>query len=72
MAFKDGENLANRGKFYPVFILDDGDMYSIRLSKEKLELFQILMSSLLEGNVVLDREPLNNACSYRIEDKSKT
>lgn len=71
MAFKEGENLAGRGKFYPVFILDDGDMYSLRMSEEKLELFQILVQSLFEGNVTLDKEPLNNACSYKIEDKRK-
>lgn len=71
MAFKERENLAGRGKFYPVFILDDGDMYSLRMSEEKLDLFQILVQSLFEGSVTLDKEPLNNFCSYRIEDKRK-
>lgn len=73
MVFKNVENLAGKGKLYPVFILDDGYMYGVRMNEEQLELFQILVSAIFEGDIKLDKEPLNNGCSYKIinEDKDK-
>ena len=71
MAFK-GENLAGKGKLYPVFIKDDGTMYSVRMSEEQLEIFQLTVRAVMGGEILLDPEPLNNCCSYRIEDKRKT
>ena len=71
MAFKDGENLAGKGKFYPVFVMDDGDMYSVSMKEEQLELFQLLINSLFSGNVRIEKTPLNNLCSYKIDGKKK-
>ena len=69
MDFK--ENLAGKGKLYPVFLKDDGDMHSVRISAEKLDLFQIIMRALFEDEIILDPEPLNNCCTYKIQDNSK-
>lgn len=66
-----GENLSGKGKFYPVFIMGDGNAYSVRMSEEDLEVFQLLVQSLLGCNVLLDPEPINNNCTYRILDKTK-
>lgn len=72
MAFKVGENVAGRGKFYPVFVADNGEMYSVRMDTEQVEMFQIAVQAVVGGKVLLDPEPLNNACDYRIVDRSKT
>lgn len=72
MAFKRGESdVSKRGKLYPVFLMDDGDMYSLRMDEEQLELFQILVGSLFKGDIKIDKEPLNNGCSYKIINKNK-
>lgn len=74
MAFKEGENLVGKGKFYPVFISHDGDMYSVRMSEEQLEMFQTMLYELVSTGrtVLIYSEPLNNACTYRITDNRKT
>lgn len=72
MGFKLGENVAGKGKLYPVFVADDGEMYSVRMSEEDVAMFQVAVQAVLGGKIYLDPEPLNNNCTYRIGDKSKT
>jgi hypothetical protein len=69
MAFKIGENVAGRGKLYPVFVAYNGEMYSVRMSQEQLDMFQSMVHDVVGGEVLLDTEPLNNGCTYRIGDK---
>lgn len=63
MAFKDGENIADRGKLYPVFIADDGNMYTVVSTEEEVEMLQMLIPMAYSGNVKLDPTPINSNSS---------
>lgn len=58
MAFKQGENIASKGKLYPVFIADDGNMYGVLSTEEQVEILQMLIPMAYEGNIKIDTTPL--------------
>lgn len=49
MAFKVGEHMEGKGKLYPVFVADNGEMYSVRMNTEQVEMFQTMVHVVVGG-----------------------
>ena len=67
-----------KGKLVPMYLGDDGALYSFRYKdeaqlEEVSEMLIMFLGGIMGGKIVLDPEPLNDVFfeSYRVKDKSK-
>lgn len=71
------EGTVPKGKLVPMYLSDDGDLYSLRFKDQKQidevsGIMAVCLSSIMGSPLVIDDEPLNDVAleRFRILDKS--
>lgn len=76
MAFKRMEKVP-KGKLVPMYLSDDGDLYSLRFKDQEQiaevsEMMAMILCGIMGSPLVMDDEPLNEVAleRFKIVDKS--
>lgn len=76
MAFKRMGTVP-KGKLVPMYLSDDGDLYSLRFKDQKQveevsDMMAMFLSAIMGSPLVMDNEPLNDVAieQFKIGDKS--